>query len=267
LDGWRYNKRNYHLIIFTCSLFHPAIWANIYALFTVPLLGLSAKTRRRETVSQLFSSRAGKLLATSGALAGLMILTLLLAACQSDLDTNSTAASLTFRPVTVVQGANPNFNPDQPGRIDPTKNLTIAAGATSTPQPPTPTPLPATATPVRTATTAAGGGTATTAAGGGTATTAAGGGATTTVAGVKGDATAGGRLFRTVCQSCHAQGGRAAGPAGQPNLSISDNAGNPDYIRTIVRNGKNAMAAYDKDTITDADLENLVAYVISIRAK
>jgi quinol-cytochrome oxidoreductase complex cytochrome b subunit len=108
---------------------------------------------------------------------------------------------------------------------------------------------------------------ATTAATGGTtaaATTAATGG---TPAVSTGNATAGSTLFRQVCQSCHAQGGRAAGPAGQPQLSTSANAGDPAYIRNIVRNGKNAMAAYDKDTIPDADLENLVAYILSIRQK
>ncbi|NWJ48948.1 MAG: cytochrome b N-terminal domain-containing protein [Chloroflexi bacterium] len=124
-----------------------------------------------------------------------------------------------------------------------------------------------TTTPAAT-TTAAGGATATTAAavttaaGGATATTAAGGTAATT-----GDATKGAALFRTVCQTCHSSMGKAPGPAGQPNLTNSANAGDPAYVRNNIRNGKNLMPAFDVSTISDAELENLVAYVASIRVK
>ncbi len=94
------------------------------------------------------------------------------------------------------------------------------------------------------------------------------GGATTATAAPagNGDAAAGAKTFRGVCQACHLNGGRNAGGVG-PQLSNSPNAGDPAYIRNIVRNGKGAMAAIDKDTVSDAELENIVAYIASIRAK
>ncbi|MEI7556996.1 cytochrome b N-terminal domain-containing protein [Candidatus Chlorohelix sp.] len=141
-------------------------------------------------------------------------------------------------------------------------NAAVAAPTPTTTA--TTTPTATTATGGATATTAAGGGTtATTAAGGTTATTAAGG----TAAGVTGDATKGAALFRTVCQGCHANMGKATGTAGQPNLTNSANAGDPVYVRNNIRTGKNLMPAFDSSTITDAEVENLVAYIASIRVK
>ncbi len=190
------------------------------------------------------SLKNGRLLAACASLVTLLVAALMLTACQTDIDKNSTALSATIRPAAAVETANQN---NQPGNvpIDPTKSLTLVAGATSTPEAATKAP--------------GGGGAATT-------TAAVGGGAATTVAGVTGNATAGQAAFRTNCQSCHLNGGRNAGGIG-PQLSVSPNAGDPNYIRNIVRKGKGAMAAIDKEQVTDAELENLVAYVLSIRTK
>jgi mono/diheme cytochrome c family protein len=189
------------------------------------------------------SLKNGRLLAACASLVTLLVAALMLTACQTDIDKNSTALSETIRPAAVVETANGN---NQPGNvpIDPTKSLTLVAGATSTP------------------------GAATQASGGGGAaptTAAAGGGAATTVAGVTGNATAGQATFRTNCISCHPSLGRAAGIG--PNLTNSANAGDPNYIRNNIRNGKNAMPAFAADQVSDSDLENLVAYIISIRTK
>jgi quinol-cytochrome oxidoreductase complex cytochrome b subunit len=128
-------------------------------------------------------------------------------------------------------------------------NAAVAAPAATTPA--------ASTTPAAGATTAA----AVTTAAGGTATTAAGGAAAT------GDAAAGLKSFRLACQSCHSNGGKSPGPAGQPQLSTSTKTGDAAVIRGFVRNGNLTMPAIDKDTLADADLENIIAYVMSIRAK
>jgi len=190
------------------------------------------------------SLKNGRLLVACAGLVTLLVAALMLTACQTDIDKNSTALSATIRPAAAVETANGN---NQPGNvpIDPTKSGTLVAGATSTPGAPTPA-------------IGSGGGTATT-------TTAAGGGAATTVAGVAGNAQAGLATFRTICQSCHPNAGRAAGIG--PNLTNSANAGDPNYIRNNIRKGKGAMPAFPTDQISDPDLENLVAYIISIRAK
>ena len=58
--------------------------------------------------------------------------------------------------------------------------------------------------------------------------------------------------------------GTAVGPTGCPNLSISTNALDPAYIRGNVRDGRGLMTPFDAETITDAQLNDLVAYVLSI---
>ncbi|MEI7557081.1 c-type cytochrome, partial [Candidatus Chlorohelix sp.] len=80
----------------------------------------------------------------------------------------------------------------------------------------------------------------------------------------KGDAVAGSKMFKITCQGCHSNMGTAVGPTGCPNLSTSTNALDPAYIRGNVRNGRNLMTPFDTDTITDTDLNNLVAFVLSI---
>lgn len=198
-------------------------------------------------------------------LMGMLLMALVMTACKSSVDERSTAVSLTVRPVPTVQAANsntdPNTLPTDPtrpaGQFDATgtpgrATATLAApGANNTPAP---------------ANNSGGAATnnqgvpqATTASGGGTPATNAGGGA--------GNAQTGLTVFRRVgCTSCHLNNGRNAGGQG-PQLTVSQNAGNADYIRTIVRNGKGAMQPYDKDVVSDADLDNIVAYILSIRAK
>lgn len=109
------------------------------------------------------------------------------------------------------------------------------------------------------ATTAAAAG-ATTAAG----TQAAGGAAPTPPLPTQADAKAeAGRLvFAKTCAGCHLGQGTQAGKA--PQLSVSQNAINPDFVRLQVRNGKNRMPAFDQSKVSDADLENIIAYLKAI---
>jgi|GEM_PF-2438614 len=82
---------------------------------------------------------------------------------------------------------------------------------------------------------------------------------------VQGNAVTGLTIFRPQCQACHPSLGKVAGIG--PKLTNSPNAGDPNYIRKNVRNGKGAMPAFPSDQISDTDLENLVAYILSIRTK
>jgi len=121
------------------------------------------------------------------------------------------------------------------------------------------------APPAAGATTAPAGAATTAAPAAGVTTTAAAGATTAAAAGGTGNAAAGSTVFRSQCQACHPNGGRAAGVG--PNLSNSANAGDAGYIRNNVRNGKGAMPAFPPDQLSDAELENLVAYIASIRSK
>ncbi|NWJ48942.1 MAG: cytochrome c [Chloroflexi bacterium] len=245
-------------------------------------------------MSQLTSSKAGKFLAATGGLTALLILTLLLAACQTDIDANSTIASGTLRPAAVVQTAQGNNNPQGGVPIDPSKSAALVAGATSTPATrPTVTianlpagPTIAGATTAAAAAPAAGATTAAAAAAGATTAAAAAAGATTAAAAgagpsdpvaaarvkefataraaEKGDATKGASMFKITCQGCHTNMGTTVGPTGCPNLSTSTNALDPAYIRGNVRNGRNLMPVFDTDTIDEPTLNNLVAFVLSI---
>jgi mono/diheme cytochrome c family protein len=179
---------------------------------------------------------------------GLLIASLLMTAC-GDIDKNSTEVSLQARPATVVQGANQNLNSSSGIPVDPTKSLTQAAGATATPLPPTPTPLPVTPTPVPAATTAPPAGQTTAAAGG---TTAASGG---------GNAANGQKLFTTNCQACHPSGGRVAGVGPKLLGTTRDDA----YIQSNIRNGRNAMPAFSPDQISDQQIQDLIAYIRSLK--
>jgi mono/diheme cytochrome c family protein len=246
-------------------------------------------------MSQLTSSKAGKFLAATGGLTALLIMTLLLAACQTDIDANSTIASGTLRPAAVVQTAQGNNNPQGGVPIDPSKSAALVAGATSTPAtrptvtianlPAGPTIAGATTAAAAKTPAAAGATTAAAAAAAG-ATTAAAGAATAAAGGAalpsdpvaaaqvknfataraaeKGDPTKGASMFKITCQGCHASMGTAVGPTGCPNLSISTNALDPAYIRGNVRNGRGLMPVFDTDTIDDPTLNNLVAFVLSI---
>lgn len=126
----------------------------------------------------------------------------------------------------------------------------------------TPTTVAATATTAPPATTAA---VATTAA----ATTAAVAANTTIASNTSSDALdpakveTGHKVFVAQCQLCHLNGGKSSGGAG-PNLAFSRKATDPEKVRTNIRNGVDAMPAFDTTKISDAELEGIVLYLKSI---
>ena len=75
-------------------------------------------------------------------------------------------------------------------------------------------------------------------------------------------AEAGRLVFAKTCAGCHLGQGTQAGKA--PQLSVSQNAINPDFVRHQVRNGKAPMPAFDQSKVSDADLENIIAYLKAI---
>ena len=75
-------------------------------------------------------------------------------------------------------------------------------------------------------------------------------------------AEAGRLVFAKTCAGCHLGQGTQAGRA--PQLSVSQNAINPDFVRNQVRKGKAPMPAFDQSRISDADLENIIAYLKAI---
>lgn len=192
---------------------------------------------------------------------GLLFSSIILTAC-GDVDDNGTKVSQTVRPVTVIQGANVNNNSGSGLPTDPTKGLTQAAGATSTPPAATPTPVasptatapqaPAATTAAGAATTAAGGNTP--APGGTTAAAPAGGGA--------GDPAAGLKVFQaSACVSCHPANGRNAGIGPKLANTTRDEA----YIRNNIRNGKGQMPPYTTEQVSDQQLNDLVAYIKNLK--
>lgn len=75
-------------------------------------------------------------------------------------------------------------------------------------------------------------------------------------------AEAGRLIFAKTCAGCHLGQGTQAGRA--PQLSVSQNAINPDFVRNQVRNGKPPMPAFNTSKVSDADLENIIAYLKAI---
>jgi mono/diheme cytochrome c family protein len=75
-------------------------------------------------------------------------------------------------------------------------------------------------------------------------------------------AEAGRLIFAKTCAGCHLGQGTQAGRA--PQLSVSQNAINPDFVRNQVRKGKAPMPAFDQSKVSDADLENIIAYLKAI---
>lgn len=76
--------------------------------------------------------------------------------------------------------------------------------------------------------------------------------------GAAGDATAGKTVFEANCQGCHPAGGTQAGVGPQLSATMLDSAG----IKTTVQNGRGAMPG---GLVSGADLDNVVAYVDSIK--
>ena len=98
----------------------------------------------------------------------------------------------------------------------------------------------------------------TAAASSGAATTAAGSGSGTASGG---DAAAGQKLFVANCQACHPSGGRVAGVGPKLQGTTRDDA----YIHSNIRNGRNAMPAFSTDQISDQQINDLIAYIRSLK--
>lgn len=168
----------------------------------------------------------------SGLLAG----SLLLAAC-GDVDTNSTKVSSTVRDNTAIANAQSNTSRG-PVQTDPTKSTVLAGGGTATP---IPTPAPG-LTPAAKPTTAAG--------------------SAATAKPSTGDPASGEKLLTSLgCAGCHAQGGKVAGVG--PKLANTTR--DEDYIRNIIRKGKAPMPVYTTAQVSDAQLEDLVAYIKNLK--
>lgn len=74
-----------------------------------------------------------------------------------------------------------------------------------------------------------------------------------------GDVTAGKTVFDQNCNGCHPGGDRGVGPALKGrNLSA-------DVIKTTVRSGKGGMPAFPAAQVSDQQLNNVVAYVQSLK--
>jgi mono/diheme cytochrome c family protein len=142
-------------------------------------------------------------------------------------------------------------------------SLAACGDNTATTAPPTAAAVPTTALVVSVAPTTAVASATTAAAG---STTAAAGANPTPPLPTQADAKAeAGRLiFAKTCAGCHLGQGTQAGKA--PQLSKSQNAINPDFVRNQVRNGKNKMPAFDTSKVSDADLENIIVYLKAIHS-
>lgn len=87
---------------------------------------------------------------------------------------------------------------------------------------------------------------------------AAGGGEAAGGGSAAGDAAAGKTVFEAACQGCHPAGGTQAGVGPQLSTTKKDAA----QIKTQIVNGKGAMPG---GLVSGADLDNVVAYVESIK--
>lgn len=70
-------------------------------------------------------------------------------------------------------------------------------------------------------------------------------------------------VYARYCNTCHPGGGRGAGP---DILGPAQTAGD-GQLKTIVRNGKNRMPPFGESTISDEDLDSLVAYMRTLQAQ
>ena len=74
-----------------------------------------------------------------------------------------------------------------------------------------------------------------------------------------GDAGAGEQVFASICTSCHLNNGQDAGGVGP---QLAGQGLEADYIATTIENGRGAMPP---DLVSGADLDNAVAYVLSLQ--
>ena len=82
------------------------------------------------------------------------------------------------------------------------------------------------------------------------------------------NASPGKKIFDTQCTYCHAPGDEHPGTMqlrvtrGEDFAVLEQRADlTPDYVKYIVRNGLNGMAPFTPTTITDAELDQLAAYL------
>lgn len=70
----------------------------------------------------------------------------------------------------------------------------------------------------------------------------------------------GGELYATHCASCHGTSGISVMPSA-PNFARNENLLQPDLlILTSIRNGKNAMPAY-QGILSDSDIMDVIVYL------
>ncbi len=74
-----------------------------------------------------------------------------------------------------------------------------------------------------------------------------------------GDPVRGETLFAGKCAACHGQG--AGGGYGPPLSGVG-----PESVETAVRQGKGRMPALGSGAVQDRDLEDIVAYLLSLAA-
>ena len=74
------------------------------------------------------------------------------------------------------------------------------------------------------------------------------------------DVAAGTEVFAEFCEGCHPGGEEGDGP------KIAGEGESPSQMRWQVRSGGDDMPAFGPDKISDASLENLLAYTLTIGA-
>jgi mono/diheme cytochrome c family protein len=67
-------------------------------------------------------------------------------------------------------------------------------------------------------------------------------------------------VFQQHCALCHPGGEQGVGP------SLITSSATPDQIRTQVRNGAGVMPPFPPSVISDQQLNDLIAYVLSLRS-
>jgi mono/diheme cytochrome c family protein len=69
------------------------------------------------------------------------------------------------------------------------------------------------------------------------------------------------QLFATTCGWCHSDAGRSAGKGPQ----LMNSARSDEFLRNRIKNGKaGAMPAFDQ-TLSDADIDQIIAYIRALK--
>jgi len=69
------------------------------------------------------------------------------------------------------------------------------------------------------------------------------------------------QLFATTCGWCHSDGGRTAGKGPQ----LMDTKRSDDYIRMRIKNGKEGAMPAFKGILSDADIDDIIHYVRTLK--